>query len=164
MKVKEIMTTNAVACTPTNNLAEAASLMWDNDCGILPVVSRGGKVIGLITDRDICMAAATKGRNPSNIAVEEVISGRVFSCTPEMDVREALRTMQERRVRRLAVVATDGTLEGILSMNDVVLNAKDFADKRAAGLLYDDVINTYKAICTHPLPLKQQAQSLAAGV
>ena len=78
MKVKEIMTANAKACTPSNSLADAARLMWDNDCGILPVVTEGGKVIGLITDRDICMAAFTKGRNLSDIAVEDVISGTTF--------------------------------------------------------------------------------------
>ena len=162
MKVKEIMTINATACTPTNNLAEAATLMWDNDCGILPVVTQGGKVVGLITDRDVCMAAATKNRNLSNIAVEEVVSGRVFSCTPETDVREALRTMQERRVRRLAVVAADGTLEGMLSMNDVVLSAKEAAEKRVRELSYADVVNTYRAICAHSVRPKQQV--LAAGV
>jgi CBS-domain-containing membrane protein len=137
--------------------------MWDNDCGILPVVKDGGKVVGLITDRDICMAAAINNRNLSNIAVEDVISGKVYSTSPDDDVHMALETMQERKIRRLPVVAADGTLGGILSMNDVVLRAQEAKDKKAPDLAYADVVNTYKAICAHPLPL-QQEQAAVAGV
>jgi CBS domain-containing protein len=74
MKVKEIMTPNAKACTPTDTLAAAARFMWDNDCGILPVVKDGGKVVGLITDRDICMAAAMNNWNPSNSGDTPVVT------------------------------------------------------------------------------------------
>src|SRR5438034_8933892 len=131
MKIKEIMTVNPKACTTTTNLAEAASFMWDYDCGILPVVADGGRVVGLITDRDICIGGATKNRNLSNIAVEEIMTGKVYSCAPEDDVRKALETMQQRKVRRLAVVAPDGTLQGILSINDITLNAKENPSKKA---------------------------------
>jgi CBS domain-containing protein len=155
MKVKDIMTVNAKACVPTNSLADAARLMWDNDCGILPVVVEGGKVVGLITDRDICMAAATKGRNLSNIAVEDVISGNVFACKPEDEIKGALSTMRENKVRRLPVVAVDGKLQGVLSMNDVVLKAEETKDKKTPELSYGDVVNTYKSICQHRLPMQQ---------
>jgi CBS domain-containing protein len=160
MKVKEIMIANAKACTPTDSLADAASVMWGNDCGILPVVTGGGTVVGLVTDRDICMAAALQNRNLSNIAVEDVISGKVFACKPEDDVHSALKTMRENEVRRLPVVAADGTLEGILSMNDVVLRAEEARDKKAPELSYGDVVSTYKSICQHRLP-RQQAQATA---
>lgn len=161
MKVKEIMSTNAKVCTLTDNLSAAAGLMWENDCGILPVVAEGGKVVGLITDRDICMAATLKNRNLSKVAVEDVISGKVFACKPEEDVRSALKTMQENKVRRLPVMAADGKLEGILSMNDVVLKAEEASDKKAPELSYVDVVNTYRSICQHRLPM-QQAQAAAA--
>src|SRR4029077_7384952 len=121
---KEIMTVDPKACTTTTNLAEAASFMWDYDCGMLPVVAEGGTVVGLITDRDICIGGATKDRNLSNIAVEEIMSGNVYSCAPEDDVHKALETMRQRKVRRLPVVAPDGTLQGILSINDITLKAK----------------------------------------
>jgi CBS domain-containing protein len=160
MKVKEIMTPNAKACTPTDTLAEAARVMWDNDCGILPVVKDGGKVVGLITDRDICMATAINDRNPSNIAVEDTMSGKVYAASPDDDVRKALETMKEHKVRRLPVTAKDGTLKGILSMNDVVLNAKEARGKQTEDLAYADIVNTYKAICAHPL---QQTQATVAG-
>jgi len=128
--------------------------MWENDCGILPVVAEDGKVIGLVTDRDICMAAALKNRNVSDIAVEEVISGNVVSCKADDDIRTALNTMQENKLHRLPVVADDETLEGILSMNDIVLKAED---AKAAQVSYADVINAYKAISQHRTQIEQAA-------
>ena len=162
MKVKEVMTENAKACLPTSSLAEVASAMWENDCGILPVVAHGGQVVGLITDRDVCMAAAMNHRHLENIAVEEVSSGKVISCHPDDDVRNALQTMQENKIRRLPVVASDGTLDGILSMNDIVLKAQEATRKKTPDVSYADVVATYKAICAHPLPMT--ATQLAAGV
>lgn len=155
MKVKEIMTANPKACTLTDNLAEVARLMWEADCGIVPVLANGGKVVGLITDRDICMAAMTKCRNESNIAVEDVISGKLFACKPEDDIHTALNTMSENKVRRLPVVAADGKLRGMLSMNDVVLKAEEAPGKKALQLTYGDVVKTYKSICQHRVPLRQ---------
>jgi CBS domain-containing protein len=159
MKVKDLMTTSPAACTPMNTLADAAGLMWQHDCGILPVVENGGKVVGLITDRDICMAALLNGRQLAHIAVAEVISKKVFSCSPDDDVRTALTTMQENRIRRLPVVARDKTLEGLVSMNDIVLRAEESKDKKATHVSYADVVKAYKSICRHPLP-----QTKAAGV
>jgi CBS domain-containing protein len=98
----------------------------------------------------------------SNIAVEDVISGKVFACKPEDDIHIALKTMQENKVRRLPVVSADRKLEGILSMNDVVLKAQEAKEKKAAELSYEDVVNTYKSICQHRLPI-QQAQT-ASGI
>jgi CBS domain-containing protein len=161
MKVKELMISNPKACTLTANLSEAAGLMWQNDCGILPVVAEGGKVVGLITDRDICMAAHLNSRNLWNIAVEEVISGKVFACKAEDDIRSVLTAMQENKVRRLPVVDADGTLEGILSLNDIVLKAEETKEKKASELSYADVVKTYKSICQHRLPM--QAQAAAGG-
>jgi len=162
MKVKEIMTVNPKACTTTTNLAEAASFMWNYDCGILPVVADGGTVVGLITDRDICIGGATGNRKLSEIAVEETMSRTVYSCAPEDDVRKALKTMQERKVRRLPVVAPDGTLEGILSINDVTLNAKESRGKKVPQVSFRAVVQTYKAICAHSLPAEQGAKSMTA--
>jgi len=149
MKVKEVMSTNPKVCTLGDNLSAAAGLMWEHDCGILPVVAEGGKVVGLITDRDICMAANLKNQRLSNLAVEDVISGDVYACKAEEDIRSALETMQENKVRRLPVIAADGTLQGILSMNDVVLKADEPKEKKAPELSYGDVVNTYKSICQH---------------
>lgn len=156
MQVKEIMTTDAQSCTPDANLATAAELMWERDCGVLPVVEDGRGVVGVITDRDICMAATMKQRPLADIPVSEVVTGQLFSCAPEEDVRDALKIMQQQRIRRLPVIDAAGQLCGILSMNDVALSAQE--TKQDAKVSYRDVVETYKAICAHrdlPQPAAQ---------
>ena len=147
MKVQDVMTYDVKTCRAETNLAYAAMRMWRNDCGALPVIADGQKVVGMITDRDICMAAATRHRDPANIRVKEAMSGKVYGCSCETDIHEALKIMQQRQVRRLPIIsAEDGRLQGILSMNDVALKAKT---DRAAELSAEDVENTLRAICTH---------------
>ena len=155
MKVKEIMTPNAKACAESANLARAAELMSENNCGILPVVTADGKVVGLITDRDICVAGTKNNQSLASIRVNEVISGDVHACRPEDDLQAALRTMRENKVRRLPVIDTEGMLKGILSMDDVLLNAEEVTDTKATELSYGDAVRTYKAI------LSQQARHIA---
>lgn len=147
MKVKEIMTPNAKAIWLTESLADAAQLMWENDCGVLPIIKDGRKVIGMITDRDICMAAAMRDSNPSHVCVEDVMTGLVYSVNPEDEIDQALEAMQEHKIRRLPVVNADGELEGILSINDVVLHANAEGDSIAFG----DIVKTYQAICQRPV-------------
>ena len=139
----------------TESLADAAKLMWQNDCGILPIIKDGRKVIGMITDRDICMGTSMKDSNPSGISVEQVMSGKVYAATPDEDVEQALQTMKEHKVRRLPVVNAEGELAGILSMNDVVLTAEESNGK--SQIKYADVVETYQAICQHPLPMTKAA-------
>ena len=160
MKVKEVMTAGPKACMPETSLSEAAALMWENDCGALPVVNVEDKVVGMVTDRDICFGAMTKNRPPFEISVGEVTTGQVFACGPEDDIHEALKTMRRERVRRLPVVGDGGRLAGIVSMNDVVLGAAEQADGKSPGLSYADVVETYKGICAHTLqspPPRRQA-------
>jgi CBS domain-containing protein len=161
MKVRDVMTAGAKACMPETSLAEAAALMWENDCGALPVVSVDDKVVGVITDRDICFGAMTKNRPPTEVSVAEVITGKVFACAPDDDVRAALETMARGRVRRLPVVGAEGTLAGIVSMNDVVLRAEEGADGAAPEITYADVVQTYKAICAHTLQAAPQQAATA---
>lgn len=157
MKVKELMTPNAEAIWLTESLSDAAKLMWENDCGVLPVIKDGRKVIGMITDRDICMAVAMRDTNPSCISVEEVMTGQVYSVNPEDDIDRALQAMRDHKIRRLPVVNPQGELEGILSMNDIMLKANGAA---ADPLKYKDVVKTYQAICQHPA--REAASSVAA--
>lgn len=159
MKVQEVMTRDAKTCVPDTNLAQAARLMWDGDCGILPVVTEEGRVVGLITDRDICMASSTNSEHVTEIPVSRVITGEVYSCQPEADIHDALKTMQEHRVRRLPVVDNEGQLQGILSMNDVALEAKDGKNGKA-GINYGDVVATMKALCAHRNLPQIEAQGL----
>jgi CBS domain-containing protein len=149
MKVKEIMTPDPKAIWLTESLADAARLMWENDCGILPVIKDARKVVGLITDRDICMAATMRDSHPSAISVEEVMTGEVFGVEPDDNIDRALQTMQEQRVRRVPVINPEGDLEGIVSLNDVVLNAKAPDGEAVDGIDYVDIVKTYQAICEH---------------
>jgi CBS domain-containing protein len=155
MKVQDVMTGNPTVCDLNASLAEAAMKMWDNDCGVLPVLKDGQQVVGLITDRDICMALALQNCNPGDISAEKVITGEVFSVRPEDEVEKALELMQEHKVRRLPVLSSEGELKGILSMNDIVLKADD--RRKPGEIAYADVVNTFKSIGAHPAPLKQKA-------
>lgn len=155
MKVKQIMTPNPKAIWLTESLADAAQLMWDNDCGVLPIIKDGRKVIGMITDRDICMAVAMRDTNPSSVSVEEVMTGQVFSVNSEDELDQALEAMNEHKIRRLPVVNAEGELEGILSLNDVVLHATTSEDGADVG--FDEVVKTHQSICQHPLPVEVSA-------
>jgi len=150
MQVKDIMVRDAKSCRTDTNLAAATALMWNSGCGALPVLDGGETVIGMITDRDICVAAGTRNRIPSDIKVRDVVPERVFTCTDKDEIHAALKTMQTRRVRRLPVVGQDGKLQGILCLDDIVLRAS-----RSDALSYEDVVDTFKAVCEHPVP--QQA-------
>ena len=151
MKVKDVMTPDPKAIWLTESLTDAAKEMWENDCGALPIVKDGGKVVGMITDRDICMATAMKDRNPSAISVEEVMNRIVYAAEAEEDIEQALQTMREHKVRRLPVLNLEGELQGIVSMNDIVLKAK--GNGKTPQIEYGDVVRTYQAICEHPLPM-----------
>jgi CBS domain-containing protein len=143
------MTRTVCTCRPETSLAQVAALMWDHDCGAMPVVDDMNRVMGMITDRDIAIAAATKGRRATDINVGEVMSGNVYACARDEDVKSALKTMRRERVRRLPVIGHDGKLTGILSLNDIVLRAEDSKGRQAPEIPYDEVMSTFKAVCEH---------------
>lgn len=142
MKVREIMTAKPKTASRNTTLAAAAQLLWGGDCGILPVID-GGKLVGVVTDRDMYVALATRNKPASQLTVGDVATGKVWACGPDDDVHAALDTMASQHVRRLPVTQ-DGALVGILSMNDLVLAAG--SDKPVRN---DDVVATLKAICAH---------------
>lgn len=145
MQVQEIMTSKHVAtCRPENNLAEVAAAMWENRCGAVPVLDARGAVTGMITDRDIAIAAGTRNRPASQILVQDVSLPRVFTCAADSEVLSALATMATQNVRRLPVVAQDDQLVGILSIDDVLVHAEKAPGE--SGVSYDQVIQTAKRI------------------
>ncbi len=149
MKVQDVMTEEVEACWPDTNLAAAAAMMWENDCGLLPVVADEGKAIGVITDRDIAIALGTRNQIAADLPVGEVMSARLFTASPDDDIHAALKLMRLEKLHRLPVVDNDGVLKGILSLNDVALQAMHADGKRAPELSYDDVVITLKAVCEH---------------
>jgi len=146
MTVKELMTSDVKSCDPDKNLATAAKIMWDGDCGIVPVVNEERKVLGLLTDRDVCIAAATRSMNPANIRVREVMSGDVYACSQDDDVRAALKTLKKQRVRRLPVLDIENRLVGIISMNDLVMRAEY---RKGSDVPGEEFLETLKSICAH---------------
>jgi CBS domain-containing protein len=146
MRIKEAATLNVTACSPDTDLAAAAKIMWDGDCGAVPVVNDERRIVGLITDRDICIAAATRAASPANIRVGDVMSAEVHTCRPHDDVRSALKTMRDQKVRRVPVVDEQQRLIGIVSLNDLVAHAGCRKDAEVAG---DEFLETMKAICAH---------------
>jgi|SRR5262245_20684370 len=149
MKTEELMTRDVKWCRPESSLSEAAALMWDNDCGALPVVDNERRVMGMITDRDIAIAAATRGRPATNINVGEVMSGNVYACALNEDINSALKTMSREKVRRLPVIGANGQLAGILSINDIVLRAGPAKGRQTPEISYEEVMSVFKAVCEH---------------
>jgi CBS domain-containing protein len=119
MKIQDVMISPARSCTPEAAVVDAARTMWDNHCGSLPVLDEKGEPVGIVTDRDICMALVRKNRFPARIAVREVMTPYPFICQPQDSIEYALAIMAENRVRRLPVVNDEGHLVGIVSISDV---------------------------------------------
>jgi CBS domain-containing protein len=159
MKVNEVMTRTPYYCQPETNLGSATELMWNANCGFLPVEAPNGKVIGVITDRDICIALGTRSRLPGDIAVGEVMLGKLYSCAPEDDIHIALQTMKEGKVRRLPVIAQKGSLVGVISMDDMLLRAEPMSLGKEPELSGDEVVRTHRTIirCQNPQVVAKQA-------
>ena len=88
------------------------------------------------------------------------MTGQVYAIKPDDNIDDALQAMQEHKIRRLPVISAEGELEGILSMNDVMLNAREADEAASDSIGYDDVVKTYQAICQHPVPA--EARSIAS--
>jgi CBS domain-containing protein len=119
MCIAELMTRQPGVCSPEDSLARAAQIMWDRDCGCVPVVDTERRLLGIVTDRDACMAAYTRGRRLDEISVASVMASDVVSCGPHDTPARAQVLMQNHRIRRLPVVDTEGRLIGIVSMADL---------------------------------------------
>lgn len=119
MQIQHIMTEPVAVCRATDNLAQAARLMWERDCGVVPIIDETGRVMAMLTDRDICMAAYTQGRPLSEISVSVAMSKHLVVCYPEDSIEQAEERMSAHQLRRLPVVDPDGLPVGILSLSDL---------------------------------------------
>ncbi|HSC27162.1 MAG TPA: CBS domain-containing protein [Vicinamibacterales bacterium] len=145
MQVQQLMTPAPLSCSPDTDLSTAVELMWKGDFGVLPVTDDGGRVLGILTDRDICIALGTRDQAASRLKASDVMSGAVQTCRPDEEAQSALLAMRDMRVRRLPVVDAEGRLCGLFSINDAVLDAD-------GGLAAADVVETLRAICEHRKP------------
>lgn len=136
IRISAVMTAAVHTCSPEDQLHRPAGIMWNGDCGSVPVVDSAGRLCGIITDRDICMAAYTKGLPLSSIHVADVMSHNVRHCAPEDTLERAIGIMAEAEVRRLPVVAENGQLRGIVSLADIARGAALLGHREAEGIVF----------------------------
>jgi CBS domain-containing protein len=146
LKVAELMVRDVELCRPEETLASAASKMWNRDVGHLPVVAHDGRVVGAITDRDICMAAYLHGRGLAEIPVSIAMSRDLHACAPEATIADAEEIMRKRQLRRLPVIDSGGALVGVISLNDLARAADRRSAKRGREVTAREVTVTLAAI------------------
>lgn len=154
MTVEEVMTQPVVTCSFETSLVAAAALMSKYDCGALPVVAETGEILGIVTDRDVCLALGTRNACAADLYVRDLIQDNIFICQPGDDIQTALLRMRRGRIRRLPVINEKGRLEGILSIDDVALSAK--ADD-SNGVSYEEVVTTLQVICAGDQPADRRS-------
>lgn len=147
MFVRQLMTSDVKTCSPEDTLDAVARKLWDHDIGAVVVVS-GAQVVGMITDRDLCMAAYTQRRPLHELHVAGAMSRQLHTVRPEEPVARALQVMKDAQVRRLAVVDDKGCPRGIVSMNDLVREATRPRTKLTAA----SVVQALAEICAPRAP------------
>ena len=142
MKIESLMHRNVRATRPWDSALDALRSMWEGDCGVLPVVDAGGRVTGIVTDRDLAMAAMLRGQELSELHVDEVASRPVVACLEDGSLSVVHALMRRHQLRRLPVIDVRGRLVGIVTLADMLRNALD--DPRPEELR--DALETASAI------------------
>jgi len=145
--VERFMSRDPRTCGPGDSSNLAAQIMWDNDFGCVPVVDADGRAIGMITDRDICMAAFTQGKPLAEIPVSSIFSHSVVTVHEHDTIEGAEAAMRRHRIRRVPVVDGKGRPVGVLSLSDLARHA----GHRRGDLDVDAFVGTVAAICEPPV-------------
>lgn len=132
MKVENLMTREIQVCKAHETLNRAAQIMWERDCGFIPVIASNGDgaLVGVVTDRDIAMATYIQGKPPLAIPLSSVMTRKLVCCHVEDDIAKAETLMRTNQVRRLPVIDLSGHLVGVLSLNDI---AREVQREKGAG-------------------------------
>lgn len=145
MKVEEVMTHFPAYCRAHEPLSRAAQLMWEHDCGCVPVVDEESHVIGIVTDRDISMAAFHEGQRLEDLPLEHAMARSPVTIGAKERISEALHLMERARVRRLPVVDATNRLVGVLSLHDLARSATE--DHRwFSGVTMREVAKTFAEV------------------
>jgi CBS domain-containing protein len=154
MKVSDVMSRDVQRCSPTDSLHRAAQLMYERDCGSIAVVGdEDGRLHGIITDRDVCIAAYRTEKHLKEIALSRVMSQGVTTCFPDTTLSEAEDMMRGSHVRRLPVVDENGVLVGMLSLADLALSAMNSGEKAAE-------LEVFKTLAAVSLPERPRAADI----
>ena len=126
MRIKNVMTKDPKWCVPSDTAQKAASIMRDEDAGIVPVIkdAQDRTLAGVVTDRDLCLAVVAEGRDPSSVTVADCMTPKVVSCSPDDALEKATELMGDNQIRRIPVVNADRELLGIVAMADIVGRGK----------------------------------------
>ena len=119
MRIRELMSQPVVTCQADCTADVPARLMWEFDCGVIPLVDQNGRLTGIVTDRDLCMAALMQGKPLYEISCESVMTRDVMSCAAEDGIEVAESHMRDGKVRRVPVIDEDHHPIGVVSMNDL---------------------------------------------
>jgi CBS domain-containing protein len=150
VKVEQLMTRAVKVCRIDDTLNRAAQLMWEADCGFIPVISANGDgtVLGVVTDRDIAMATYTQGQPPMAIPVSAAMARNVIACHTSDGISQAEALMRDHRVRRLPVLDKNERLAGIISVSDLAREAqREASSGRRAEVPAQGLAETLAAIC-----------------
>ncbi len=145
MLVSGLMNKDVHSCRTVDSLERAAQLMWDHDCGALPIQDERGHTVGVVTDRDICMAAYTQGKPLRAIPVTVAGSRSLHSVRPDTPVEVAEAVMKMHRIRRVPVLDLGGNLVGMCSLADIVRCARSAQDDDD-GLGADRIVSTLESV------------------
>jgi CBS domain-containing protein len=132
MKCSEIMTKNPKMCIPNDNIAVAAGLMWDYDCGSIPVVTDmdSKELVGIVTDRDIAMHVVRHAyAHPSEVTVSDCMSTNVIFCYPEDPIESAMKAMESNQIHRVPVIDQNNSCIGLVSMSDLMICMEGMDEK-----------------------------------
>lgn len=165
MKVQDVMSMSASTCFPNEPLHSVAKKLWDHDCGCLPVVDDDARVVAMITDRDVCMAAFTTGRPLAELRVAGSMSKVLVTCHPHEDLVVATSRMAKNFVRRLPVVDAEGRLVGVLSVNDLVTAIAEGPAPKLSNVAAAETLRVLQAVCHHraELPVSTAEPALATA-
>lgn len=145
MKIENIMCSQVVSCAPGDSLNRAAQLMWEKDCGCLPVVDEEGSVVGVITDRDICMAAYTRGVSLHAASVASAMSHPVVICHADDSIAQVEQLMKNHRIRRIPVLDEMDMLVGMITVGDLARGAE--AHGLRGAITAPGIARTLASIC-----------------
>jgi CBS domain-containing protein len=141
MTVQQIMSTPVLTCEPDTLVSLAARRMRDGNCGTLPVIGTDGRLVGIVTDRDICLGFAESRRNAAHVAVHEIMTRKPVAILVHDTIHEALATMKHAHVRRLPVVDSFGRLQGLVSIEDVIVRGLE-----SGGVGTDEIVLALRTI------------------
>lgn len=139
MKVQDVMTTPVATCKASDNAATCIRLMFEHNCGCCPIVDENNHVVGIVTDRDLCLALGQRDRRPSEVRIGDIMSRNVQCCRLDDSVDSCLRVMANARVRRLPVIDASDCITGIVSISDFVIRTD----------LVQQTMEAMRSICEH---------------